>query len=407
MALLPLSELDKYIRWLDSERRGKLSALARTLRMSSQGLFFKALGKNSQLIDSCATDILLVQPSKKSQELGRKNHLIEKIKESGLTIKEIVLKKNNEYARSYFSPPEEGVPLRYYAIAGYAKYLVEKYKPRVVLTERYDETFSYFIRKYLDGTGALVHIAHSIPTEDSKLFSFNYCDYYLLFGASSIEKMIKKNVRFGTSKACAVGSYLVSADFFLSPSAPNNQILILSMGDWPRFNRLVEEHYSLLLEWISSRQDLNFIVKKHPNKTTSFWDQNSGLFSNLKVLPQSIGMKEALNGVSVVVNMHSNASIDAALLNRPIIPSDPLPYDDEFEVEKYFFNNCLNVQDLNNAYADICANYSYYLLQAQKFTRRHIENGCRSVDSLVNILKSISDGRNDFDYIVLNHKPPC
>jgi hypothetical protein len=251
----------------------------------------------------------------------------------------------------------------------------------------------------------VIHLAHSIPSNDTDKFCLNYFDYYFLFGQSSIDKLVGKRIRFGSSKACAVGSYLIHGDFCLEPSKPDKNVLIMAMGDWPKYNNYIENYYKIFLAWIKRRGDLNFFIKLHPKSETGFWGMETKNYKNVKVLPQDSTIKEAVSKACVVINMHSNACIESAMLNRPIIPADPLPFSDEFEVEKYFVKNCRDAEALENAYTQIIADYPHFVKQAQAFAERHVANGVRSVPCMVSTIKSILQGQEGFPYQTVEHKP--
>jgi hypothetical protein len=406
MSQITLKDIKKYSTWLDLEKSGRLKASFKCLRDSAFGFWVKVCVRAVDVKSSENVDVLIVHPSESSRRLGRKNFFLQKIKSSGIVVAEEVLIKASGVNSNCFSEPDKDTPLRFYALAGYAKYLIKKYRPRIVINERYSPVFSFYIKEYLPEDGRLVHLAHSIPSNDTNKFCLNYFDYYFLFGQSSIDKMAGKSVRFGSSKACAVGSYLIQDDFYLGPSQPNKNVLIIAMGDWPKYNDAIENYYEMFLAWIKRRDDLTFFVKLHPKSETGFWGREAQGYKNVNVLPQSCSIKEAVSKACVVVNMHSNACIESAVLNRPIIPADPLPFLDEFEVEKYFFKNCQNTEALDSAYNQIVTDYPHFVEQARRFAERHVANGAGSVPCMVSTIKSILQGKEDFPFKTLDHKPP-
>jgi hypothetical protein len=399
-------DIKKYTFWLDEQKGGRSNAVIKWLRDSIYGFWVKSFIKRADDESADNVDVLIVHPSKSSRMLGRKNFFLSKLKASGVAFAEVDLIKASGVNSYCFSDPGNGTPLRFYALAGYAKYLIERYAPKVVVTERYNQVFSFYIKEYLSNKGKSVHLAHSIPSNDTNKFNLNCFDYYFLFGQSSIDKMMAKDVRFGTSQACAVGSYLIHDDFYLESSDCDNNVLIMAMGDWPKYNQLIEDCYKMFSAWIKRREDLNFFVKLHPKSETGFWGEEAKKYTNVDVLPQNCTIKDAVAKASVVINMHSNACIEAAMLNRPIIPADPLPFPDEFEVEKYFMKNCCDVGALDHAYNETIGNYPHFVKQAQTFAERHVANGVRSVPCLVATIKSILHGQEDFPCVLLEHKPP-
>ncbi|MBW2476841.1 MAG: hypothetical protein JRE63_05905 [Deltaproteobacteria bacterium] len=403
---LNLKDLQQYIAWFEVNRRGRLNAWIMHLRKSLFGLWIKWRVKDSFEQRPEPTDILLIQPSSRSKELARKDYLCAKITAAGIDLSEEVLIKDKTIHSGRFSAPEKGTPLRFYTFAGYAKYLVEQYRPKIVITERYNTVLSFYLKKYLSGTGHLVHIAHAIPTDEKDRFYLNYFDYYFLFGQSSLDKLQNKPVRFGESKACPIGSYLIHESFHLEPSTPNNQVLIMAMGDWPKQNTLIDPLYEVFLLWADKRPDLSFYVKLHPNKNAPFWIDRNNLPSNVKILPKDCNIKQAVSKASVVVNMHTNACIEAAILNRPIVPAIPECFADEFDMARFFVPNCVDVGSLDQAYNKIIQNYAYYVGQAQKFAQYHVANGPQSVPAMVSALKSLLEGQEEMPYEILTHKPP-
>lgn len=406
MVDVSLRDLKDYHFWLDAQRRGRLKASIRLALEALVGLGVRLFVREAPDQPRQSVELLVIHPSERSRELGRKSALLSKIQSSGLQYAEVVFRKSNYRHAGVFCHPDRSTPLRFYGLAGHANYLIGRYQPRVVVTERYNEVFNYYLRHYLPDDGRIVHLAHAIPSHDSRKFCMNNFDYYFLYGQSSIDKMLNKPVRFGSSKACAVGSYLIGEEYCLEPVDPNGHVLILAMGDWPKYAAQVEQAYRVLLNWAVSRSDLVFWVKLHPNRGSDFWLLPANRAVNVNVLPRACGMKDAVASASVVVNMHSNACIDAALLNRPVIPADPLPFPDEFEVESYFTANCHDAKSLDCAYNEIIGSYPHYLQQARRFAERHVANGARSIPCIVSTLQAIVDGREDFPCVMLPHLPP-
>jgi len=101
------------------------------------------------------------------------------------------------------------------------------------------------------------------------------------------------------------------------------------------------------------------------------------------------------------------ACVDASLLKRPVIPADPLPFPDAFEVESDLTADCHGEKRLDCAYNGIIRSSGpHYLQQARRFAGRHVANGARSIPGIVSTLPAIVDGGDVFPGLPLPRLPP-
>lgn len=397
------SDLAAYTWWLSVRRRGALKSYTKLFSEQMVGFFYKLKKCSKPTVDQ--SDILLIHPSEKSRAQNRKSVLINKLKRSSIKLTEITAFNRGRHSSDEFCPPDHSVPLHFYLKAGHAKFLIEKYNPSVIITERYDEVFSFYLRYYGSKRGAkIVHLAHSIPSDDSDKFSLNNFDYYFLFGKSSIDKLKRKSIKFGSSKAVAVGSYLSNTPAQHKAAKNMHSVLILAMGSgWSKFNQQVDRMYAEILNWVSENPDIEFSVKLHPASTTGFWEKHEGSLGNLSVHPIDYPMNKAVQSSAVVVNMHSNACIDAAALGRPILYFNLLPVGDEFEQSRFFLNSPSSSTELNESYRAIIDNYTHYVERSREFSLYHMRNIGHGSESIAEALLSLAAGNSNIEHEIIKN----
>jgi hypothetical protein len=211
--------------------------------------------------------------------------------------------------------PPQAVPLRYLVYAAHAQWLVTTYQPKVLINERNGSLHAPFLRLALAARGArLLHLAHATTLESSRRLGMNDYDYYGVFGRSSLVALQERTLRFGESTVVLVGSYLADETYDLPVADPAiKTLLILGVGPDREKESGYQETYRLLREWAGCNPHYRVLFKRHPRSKAQFWSDAATRFSNIELLDINQSLAQALARASVVVNIMSNAGIEAGL----------------------------------------------------------------------------------------------
>ncbi|MBC9249152.1 capsule biosynthesis protein [Pseudomonas alcaligenes] len=372
--------LDRY-RWqLLRERHGLLGSALRFAREALADWWFGVRAK-ARLAESIAAepcDFLLLQSAPKVIKFQRKKLLIEGLRGRGHNLVETALQEPGTILRQrLLKRPPHGLPIRYFGIAAYAEWLVAQHQPRVLLNDRNGSLYAPFLRLALNARGSLLaHLAHATTVEGSRRLGMNDYDYYLLFGQSSLEALQARALRFGSSTALLTGSHMIDTAFDLPPAeAARRVLLILGVGPDKEKEPGYQRTYALLRDWAAQNPDYQVLVKAHPRSQAPFWQEAAGVLDNLQVLPADCGLAEALGRASLVVNIMSNAVIEAGLAARPVIYCNLSDDRDIFAQEAFFGAPLTSPAALQAHVAQLEADYPAQVERARAFAHYHLAHG--------------------------------
>ncbi|MDG9925612.1 MULTISPECIES: capsule biosynthesis protein [unclassified Pseudomonas] len=389
--------LDRY-RWLLlRERHGLVGSALRFAREALSDWWFGVRAKwrlaEAGPAESC--DFLLLQSSPKVIKLQRKKLLIEALRARGHRLIETALQEPKVLLRErQLQHPPFPVPTRYFGIAAHAQWLVGHYQPRVLLNDRNGSLYSPFLRLALNARQSLlVHLAHATTGEGSRRLGMNDYDYYFLFGQSSLDALQARELRFGTSTAVLAGSHMIDKAFDLPPADPARRVmLVLGVGPDKEKEAGYQRTYALLRDWAARNPDYQMLIKAHPRSQVPFWQEEAQALSNIEVLPRECGLAEALARSTVVVNIMSNAVIEAALARRPLAHVNASDEPDIFGQSHFFGEAVGSVERLSAAVSAIEADYSQHLLQAQAFAHYHLTHGSKGLEHNLDLLEALLRG---------------
>lgn len=390
--------LDRY-RW--QLLRAHHSWFGSLLRFAREALADLALGWRARraLPGVVATsgepcDFLLLQASVKVIPLRRKHLLIEALAQAGYCLKEEALRPLAQVvAQGQLVRPPAPVPLRYFALAAYAQWWVTHYRPRVLLNDRNGSLLVPFLRLALHAQGALlVQLAHASTVEGSRKLSMNDYDYYLLFGRSSLQALRARRLRFGTSQALLSGSHMIDASYSLPPPRVEwRSLLILGVGPDKEKEPGYRRSYALLAQWARRHPEYRVLVKRHPRSQVPFWQQAA--LPNLEVLPADCSLAEALARASVVINLQSNAVIEAALAGRPVLYVNDGQAQDIFDQAQFFGAAIDDLGQLESRLAELEREYPAALERARAFADFHLAHGAQGLACCVRVLSALQAGQ--------------
>ena len=376
--------LDRY-RWLLlRERHGLLGSALRFAREALGDWWFGVRAK-SRLAESVTAepcDFLLLQSAPKVIAFQRKKLLIEGLRGRGHNLVETALQEPKAILRErLLKRPPHPVPTRYFGIAAYAEWLVEQHQPRVLLNDRNGSLYAPFLRLALNARGSrLVHLAHATTVEGSRRLGMNDYDYYFLFGQSSLEALQARELRFGTSIAVLAGSHMIDQAFDLPPADPARRVLlVLGVGPDKEKEPGYQRTYQLLRDWSEQNPDYQVLIKAHPRSQVPFWQDAAGALDNVCVLPRECGLADALAQASVVVNIMSNAVIEAGLAQRPVLPVNLSGEPDIFNQEAFFGAALASVDEIGDRLEWIEQAYDQARAEAQAFGCFHLAHGSRGL----------------------------
>ena len=390
-------DLDRY-RWLMlRERHGWLGSAVRYVRDWLGDWWFGVRAK-SRLANSVATepcDFLLLQSAPKVIKFQRKKRLVEALRARGHSLVDTALPAPaNILSERLLRPPLYDVPTRYFGMAAYAQWLVDRYQPRILLNDRNGSFYAPFLRLALNARQSLlVHLAHATTVESSRRLGMNDYDYYFLFGQSSLDALRARHLRFGSSTVILSGSYLIDQSYRMSPADPHSRVLLV-LGVGPDKEKEIgyQRTYRMLSDWSRGNPSYQVLIKAHPRSDASFWREVAGSSDNVRLLPSDCALADALRQASVVVNIMSNAVIEAALARRPVIFANASGEHDIFEQERFFGAGITELPALSERICQIEDDYPAAVQAAERFTEFHLAQGADGLTHVLECLEQLLAG---------------
>lgn len=386
--------LDRY-RWLLlRERHGVLGSAVRFMRDALKDWWFGSCAKwrLAGAVSAEPCDFLLLQSAPKVIGFQRKRRFMSELRARGHRLTETALPDIRDMLeRRQLTRPAGFVPTRYYGYAAHAEWLVERYQPQVLLNDRNGSLYSPFLREALNRKGRLlVHLAHATTVEASQRLAMNDYDYYFVFGQSSLEGLQARPVRFGSSTVVLAGSHMVDSAYDL-PAAKPGEGAILVIGVGPDKEKLpgYQRTYALLAEWAREHPRYRLIVKAHPRSKVPYWQEIASTLSNVQVLPAECSLAEALEQSWVVINVMSNAVIEAALARRPVLFVNASADLDIFKQEDFFGPRISSAQALAHALEEVRNGYLKRLDASIRFADHHLTHGVDGLGRNLDLLEKL------------------
>lgn len=388
------------LRWqLLRERHGPLGSALRLARDSLldlvSGLRARASLQRSSQAQAC--DVLLLHSAPKSMALQRKNILIQALRQQGLGVIEAALRNPSDACRErQLLAPPQSVPTRYLAYAAHAQWLVTSYGPKVLINERNGSLHAPFLRLALAERGAcLLHLAHAATLESSRRLAMNDYDYYGLFGRSSLAALQARPLRFGSSCAVLVGSYLADSSYDMPIADPGlGTLLVLGVGPDREKEAGYQQTYEVLAQWAEQHPRYRVLFKRHPRSRAAFWLQAAARLDNVQLLDSACTLAQALGQSSIVVNIMSNAGIEAGLAGRPVIHVNAGDDLDLFSHGQFFGAQVRQVQALSTQVSAVEADYAAHVAQARAFAEFHLVQGAQGLVRTVELVSLLVADKN-------------
>lgn len=402
-------QLDRY-RWkLMRERHGRFGSMLRMMRdvLVDFAVGIRAKASMSIAMDATPCEVLLLHSAPKSMALQRKNILIGAVRGRGLDLNEAaLLSASQACARRQLLAPAQPVPLRYLAYAAHAQWIVTKYTPQVLVNERNGSLHAPFLRLALAERNArLLHLAHAATLESSRRLGMNDYDYYGVFGHSSLAALQARGVRFGESTVVLIGSYLADETYDLPVADPAiRTVLVLGVGPDREKEPGYQHTYQLIRDWAEQHPHYRVLFKRHPRSRAQFWTDAAVQLPNVELLDLTCTLADALAKASVVVNIMSNAGIEAGLAGRPVIHVNAGDDADIFSHSLFFGEQVRDSGAFSRQLHAIERDYPEHVAQARRFADYHLVYGSQGLAKTARLIELVQQGKDpalDFETVTL------
>jgi hypothetical protein len=390
-------ELDRY-RWkLLRERHGRCGSLLRLVRdvLVDVAVGIRAKACLSGSVVSAPCEVLLLHSAPKSMALQRKNILIEGLRKRGHHLTEAALRSPSDAcAQRMLLAPPQSVPLRYLVYAAHAQWLVTTYSPKVLINERNGSLHAPFLRLALAARGArLLQLAHATTLESSRRLGMNDYDYYGVFGHSSLVALQERTLRFGESTVVLIGSYLADETYDLPVADPAlHTLLILGVGPDREKEPGYQRTYQLLRDWAEQHPHYRVLFKRHPRSKAQFWSDAAAQLANIDLLDSKCSLADALAQASVVVNIMSNAGIEAGLAGRPVIHVNAGGDVDIFSHSLFFGPQVRDEHEFSRQLQALEQDYPGHVAQARRFADYHLVYGSQGLEKTIQLVDNLLRG---------------
>ncbi|MGF6397082.1 hypothetical protein ABH905_000748 [Pseudomonas frederiksbergensis] len=398
-------ELDRY-RWkLLRERHGRCGSLLRLIRdvLVDVAVGIRAKACLSASVVAAPCEVLLLHSAPKSMALQRKNILIEGLRKRGHHLTEAALRSPSDAcAQRMLLAPPQSVPLRYLVYAAHAQWLVTTYSPKVLINERNGSLHAPFLRLALAARGArLLQLAHATTLESSRRLGMNDYDYYGVFGHSSLVALQERTLRFGESTVVLIGSYLADETYDLPVADPAlHTLLILGVGPDREKESGYQRTYQLLRDWAEQHPHYRVLFKRHPRSKAQFWSDAAAQLANIDLLDSKCSLADALAQASVVVNIMSNAGIEAGLAGRPVIHVNAGGDVDIFSHSLFFGLQVRDEHEFSRQLQALEQDYPGHVAQARRFADYHLVYGSQGLAKTIQLVDNLlrgADPARDFE----------
>ena len=288
----------------------------------------------------------------------------------------------------------------------FASYLTQKFDFKIICDYHNYEVTSALIKQELSVSQKSIFIPHGKIRNSIRHSCFTF-DYYLVFGESSIEKIKENKFRLGSTKLIKTGSAFIPSTYILKPN--NNFKNILFFSNWAvSYHPESKRGFEIVVNWAKQHPEYNLFIRLHPLEDGIYVKEKTTTIKNITVQDKSLTLKQSLENVSLTIATGSNASIEAAVMNRPSIvaldkdynpnSNDVFESDSNFYLEKYFPERARNSEQLQTRIEQIFNNYEFYLKNCSEYVKYHLEYTTDASHYITEIIEKIYLGKNDFPY---------
>ncbi|MCK0510608.1 hypothetical protein [Aromatoleum buckelii] len=376
----------------DHGAAGSLKLRARLFLKAFLSLVFQ----RRRAIEAVDCDVLLVHPSRKSFRLGRKQALLAALRSRGLAVEEFVEEGDFDLVRGrQFVTPASGVPALLRWDAAHAAYLLSRYKAKVIVTERNGWIIPSLIKLQRKTGPRIVHLAHSVPSDESSRYDYFDYDYYLLFGKSSLEYLSALEGAFGECVVKFAGPYFFTDREGPLPVTVRNEgkgVKCLFLGSGPDYevSEPYLEHCSWIAAWLISRPDAELWVKVHPRGSGEPWRSQAASNSRIKMIPPDTMLDACIGDFDFVLSDYTNAVLDVSRFGTPfILLGEGADY---FSTERFGIPRARSSMELTNCIDVLLADVHRAREMASRFFDFHVHEKYLPLTSMVNVIERLAAG---------------
>lgn len=361
-----------------SRGRGSVSGFRLALRMGGKAVLARLFSRYANDAP-LACDVLLVHPSRKSYQQGRKRPFIEALRQRGLHVEEFIEGGDGEILRlRQLAKPPQAVPFLLGWPAAHAAFLLRRYQPKVLLTERNGWIIPSFVKAFSQRRTLVLHLAHSIPSGQSSRYDYVDYDYYLMYGRSSLEYLRTLGAGFGECTVLFAGPYFLADAVPPTASVTGQQLRCLFLGSGPEYETTAG--YLEMCAWVRQwavASSVQFSVKPHPRAEGRPWQGDTVA----EMVDRNLQLDEVLGDFDLVLCGYTNAVLDVARAGVPfVLLGEGRDY---FQTEQFNLFRARSLAELDLACRMINSDSSSYKERLDRFLHFHIENPCQPCSSLV------------------------
>lgn len=396
------SVLDRYARFNAQRRPGRWSGLwygLRRIGATVAGWIARIVASRPTAQGPC--DVLLLHGWDGSR--GRLAPVTVELERRGCTVRHHRRLGRLARFRARALSVQPGVPAAWRVDTFYARYLLDRYSPRVVvLVENYSPLVTC-LRVACRGRAILVNLAHSVmpPGDGANMFDV---DYYFVFGQSSVDIARRKPVRVGTTALVQSGSFDIKSGappqagsartvlFFSALSAPFLQSPLVP--EEPK--RLIMANTRMVLACARRMPGYQWLLKPHPLEVPGLLAAMAEDIPNVRILEPGVSVPAAVAQASLGIVMWSNAALETAVLGRPVLVANLEDFGaDYLEIERYFLPRAASSEQLEVRILEALDGYPALQASCAAFVRRHLARTGDAPAYIAQCLEVLARGSGD------------
>jgi len=320
----------------------------------------------------------------------------------GVRVRHVLRAARLERVRRWlFLPAAHRVPLRWRLDAWYAAYLVRAHRPSVVVTFDNESVFVAMLRMACAGRARTVNISHGVTPLGDNASMFDV-DYYLVLGGSSLDHCRRRRLRIGSTRVVEAGFMTIGEGHPLAPSTDRRTLLFLSQLSavmlasrvaTSEMKDLLFRNTGIVMAFAREHPEYMVLVRRHPLEVPGLIEGMAAGLANVTVLPDSMGMREAVERASGAIVMYSNAALEVAALGRPlVVVNDTEAPDAYLETERFFQPRARTAAELFGRVRTLYEQYDAQLRGCEAFVGYHLARVRDAVPFQADLLAALVRG---------------
>ena len=339
-------------------------------------------------------DVLLLHPHAAAR--ARHTPLAGALKSLGLVVREEVVPVFAELLRGRrLREPPGGwgpVPRHWRPQAGYAAWLAERYRARLLVTFMDDSVHTPFLRaaQHAHG-GALANVAHAAvwPNMD---FSMCDVDWLLLWGRRSLDNLRAAPLRFGSTRVLLVGSVYLRGEAHAPAAAPRGELRVLFIGQHlDSVHRAgLQRDARMFASGIAGMARVRLVVRVHPLDRGELRECIATLLPQASWSDASRPLSEVLRDADVAVASFSSGLLEAAAHGVPIVALGAGRLAEPLGLREHGFAIAADAAQLRTALEDIRARHGEFRGRALELAGEHFARPGDATEECARLLALIA-----------------